>query len=128
MRILNLTQHPCSSEQADLGVIEPRGEGQKALVQNLLTFETPPSGEELTRRARALRHVALGNKISRVMIGGAPFFMAPLEEALLQEGFIVLYAFSKREVIEQELEDGQVKKTAIFKQVGWVEAQDRYKS
>ena len=128
MRILNLTQHPCSPEQEKLGVIEPRGEGQKALIQRLLTFNYPPSGAEMSRRARALRDVALENKISRVMIGGAPFFMAPLEEALMSEGFTVLYAFSQREVVEQVLEDGSIKKTAIFKHVGWVEAQDRYKS
>lgn len=125
MRILNLTQHPATAEQRESGVFEPH---DKELVKELLTFEDVPSSKDITRRARALRDVALGHKCSKVMIGGAPFFMAPLENALTQEGILPLYAFSKREVVEEVLEDGQVKKTAVFRHIGWVEAQDLYKS
>ena len=55
-----------------------------------------------------------------VMIGGAPFFMAALESALRDVGVTPIYAFSKREVVEEPQSDGSVKKTAVFRHAGFV--------
>ena len=56
------------------------------------------------------------------MIGGAPFFMGPLERALRENGITPLYAFSKREAADIKQADGSIKKTQIFRHVGFVEA------
>lgn len=54
------------------------------------------------------------------MIGGAPYFMAPLETALEWRGIIPLYAFSKRECHEKRNPDGSVSKTMVFRHEGFV--------
>lgn len=58
------------------------------------------------------------------MVGGAPFFMAPLEAALRAVNIIPVYAFSKRESVEEKQPDGSVKKTQVFKHAGFVPACD----
>jgi len=55
-----------------------------------------------------------------VMIGGAPYLMPPLQRALLKRGLKPLYAFSRREVIEEAQPDGSVRKSIIFRHIGWV--------
>lgn len=118
MILLNLTQHVASAEQVNDGVIDlPEREQQE--VSRLLTFETPPSQEEMEARAYALTAIAHRRGASAVMIGGAPFFMSSLETALRAEGLRVLYAFSRRESVETP--DG--KKTSVFRHAGWVEAE-----
>lgn len=57
----------------------------------------------------------------RVMIGGAPYLMAPLERMLKKSGYRPVYSFSERRSVEETLPDGSVKKTAVFAHVGWVE-------
>jgi hypothetical protein len=122
MRILNLTQHVGTPEQ---GVLEP---ANKQEIQNLLTFNTCPSGDDLCRVAQQLTSIAyewresLGKdgQLTRVMIGGAPYLMSTLEEHLRNMGFIVVYSFSQRVSEEVRGEDGAVTKTNVFKHVGWV--------
>ena len=55
-----------------------------------------------------------------VMIGGAPFFMESLATALRREGYCPVYAFSRRESVEQVQADGSVRKVAVFRHLGFV--------
>ncbi len=117
MKILNLTQHAATADQVAAGVVEP---ANKALVQKMITFDTLPEGQEVEYRARSLATIADGYKAA--MIGGAPFFMGPLERALAAAGVKVLYAFSTRESRDEKLPDGSIKKTQVFRHTGFVEA------
>ena len=60
--------------------------------------------------------------MASVMIGGAPFFMSYLETALKSASIRPVYAFTARDSVDIEQEDGTVKKTAIFKHMGFVAA------
>lgn len=117
-KILNLTQHNATFEQKTNGVFEP---ANKQLVAQMLTFETIPSPEALRDRAQALAELIKKeeNFQGDVMIGGAPFFMAPLESALIEIGCNPVYAFSCRESIE-EVQGDQVIKKSIFRHIGFV--------
>lgn len=117
MTILNLTQHNATPDQLASGVVEPT---DKAAVQAALTFESLPSSDTLKARAETLAMFALHQGATSAMIGGAPFFMRPLEEALWEVGVRPLYAFSTREVEEQTQEDGSVRKVAVFRHQGFV--------
>ena len=57
-----------------------------------------------------------------IMIGGAPYLMAPLESALKQCGFTVVYAYSERIGKEHVKDDGTVLKSFEFKHLGFYEA------
>ena len=125
--ILNLTQHVATKEQLDTGVREPQIEGMKELIQELLTFEDLPREGEVKERARRLAAVAtdeLGydRAGTAAMIGGAPFLMGALERALKDVGVQPLYAFSCREAQEVTNPDGSVRKVAVFRHLGFVEA------
>lgn len=119
MTILNLTQHAASPDQIAAGVVEP---ADKAGVQALLTFEELPDRTEVILRAAELAVIAAKSGFGAAMIGGAPFLMPPLEAALKAAGIRVLYAFSRRESVEETLPDGSVRKTQVFRHAGWVEA------
>lgn len=116
MKVLNLTQHAGTPEQ---GVHEP---ADKRLVQQLITFDELPSATEIADRARSLAALAKASGYEAAMIGGAPFFMGPLERALKSTGVKALYAFSRREAEDVKQPDGSVKKTQVFRHVGFVEA------
>ena len=113
-KIINLTQHAASAEQVAAGVIEPV---DKAAVQAAITFVALPTRSEIARAAQEVAALACDSGCSRAMIGGAPFFMADLELALLAVGIQPLYAFSVRESVD--LPDGS--KTSVFRHAGWVE-------
>ena len=118
MTILNLTQHASSPEQISGGVVEP---ADKRAVGTLLTFDVAPDGAEMERRAGALAAMAAAAGASAAMIGGAPYFMGPLEKALRGVGVTPLYSFSTRSSVDQPQPDGSVKKVAVFRHTGWVE-------
>lgn len=118
MMILNLTQHDATPEQSAVGVVEPV---DKALVKAILTFDTLPSAADLRANARALADIASAAGADAAMIGGAPFFMAPLAEALGRSGIRVLYAFSRRESVESAQPDGSVRKTQVFRHAGFID-------
>lgn len=122
MNILNLTQHTATEDQLAAGVSEP---SDKAEVQRLLTFEALPTEGEIFSRALALAEIAKGGGADAAMIGGAPFLMAPLEEALRTVGLSPVYAFSTRETVEDHLPDGSVRKTQVFRHSGFVPATGR---
>jgi hypothetical protein len=129
--ILNLTQHVTTDEQEAQLVVEPRMTKEK--IRELLTFEEIPTKEEIEARATKLAEIAVSEAshyagdtdnevwITRVMIGGAPFFMGALEKAIRESGFTPVYAFSKRESEDVPQPDGSVKKIQVFRHIGFVE-------
>ncbi len=119
MKILNLTQHVATPDQIAAGVVEPTA-SDKAAIQSALTFDTLPDSMILRTRAETLAMYAAGAGARSVMIGGAPYFMAPLEKALISVGVRPLYAFSVRETEEQTSLDGSVKKIAVFRHAGFI--------
>lgn len=129
MRILNLTQHLATPDQIRAGVVDLPELGRQQL-QKLITFETLPDDTELSDRAHAVANLAAqyievleardGEPINTVLIGGAPYFMVPLEIALSHVGLFAVYAFSVRESVETHNPDGTVTKRNIFKHAGFV--------
>jgi hypothetical protein len=91
-------------------------------LREYLTFEELPSRLDIEAAAEGIATIAAGMEYDAAMIGGAPWLMPALEEALRRYGVKPMYAFSRREVVEVAQEDGGVKKTAVFKHVGFVEA------
>lgn len=120
MKILNLTQHNATADQVAAGVIEPSAEDKQA-IQAMLTFAEPPTKQNIEGRADLLARIAEGAGATKVMIGGAPYLMGALEKALQSWGIQPLYAFSAREVVEEQDEDGAVTKRTVFRHAGWVE-------
>jgi len=121
MIVLNLTQHAASPEQRAAGVCDLEGADLTEL-RELLTFEELPDAAEIRRRAEATARLAGGTGAAAAMIGGAPYLMAPLERELRARGIRPLYAFSRRESVEQTQPDGSIRKVAVFRHLGFVEA------
>ncbi|MDY0071845.1 MAG: hypothetical protein RBR77_04265 [Thauera sp.] len=121
MKIINLTQHAATPEQVAAGVEDLRGEALEAL-RMYLTFDALPSRLDIEAAAEGIATLAAALEYDAAMIGGAPWLMGPLEAALRRHGVKPLYAFSRREVVEAIQEDGSVRKTAIFRHCGFVEA------
>lgn len=128
MTVLNLTQHPATAEQRQAGIIDlPEAELQQ--LRMLLTFEELPSRKEILSRASAIAALAAveaeteNGLAFQAMIGGAPFLMAPLEEALREQGLDPVYAFSRRESAEQTQADGSIRKVNVFRHVGLIYAE-----
>ena len=123
--ILNLTQHPATPEQIEAGVVDLPDSVRPALI-GWLTFSQLPSREEIEDRAEALALLADSllpeEGDPAAMIGGAPYLMAPLEAALRNQRIRPLYAFSRRESVEQTLPDGTIRKTSIFRHAGFITA------
>lgn len=121
MKILNLTQHKATPEQVDQGVID-LSDADRASLANALTFGELPDFDVLAARAASIALMAVGHSAGckSAMIGGAPFFMAPLERALWKVGIRPLYAFSVRESVEEAQADGSVRKVAVFRHAGFV--------
>ena len=67
MTIINLTQHAASPEQLAAGVFEP---ADKVAVSKLLTFTSPPTWDEMDRRADDLAEIAVSAGADGAMIGG----------------------------------------------------------
>ncbi len=116
-KMVNLTQHNATPDQVADGVVELE---DKSEVQDALTFDNIPSSAEMTVRANILAQIAKESGCRRAMIGGAPFFMSTLERVLISEGITPVFAFSKRESVDEVCADGSVKKTNVFKHVGFV--------
>jgi len=138
--ILNLTQHSATPEQQSQGVVEPSAE-LKQKIKQLLTFEELPEYSDIMERAEKLVDLIEDEylpdlekrgviqvssegqadfEVEGVLIGGAPYLMAPLEEELIEAGFVPLYAFAKRVVEERQEPDGTVKKITVFRHQGFI--------
>ena len=130
MEILNLTQHPATQEQKAAGVVDLQGDELETLKE-LLTFEGIPTRAEIEDRAADIANLVMMNGLGEenddpifnsAMIGGAPYLMPALEMALDEHCINPLYAFSRRESVEQVQPDGSVRKTAVFRHIGFVGA------
>jgi len=127
--IINLTQHPASPEQIAQGVKNLHGD-ELAELKALLTIGELPSPDEIRDRAYDIAALVSSNGLgddeedpffTHAMIGGAPYLMPSLERALRDVSVIPLYAFTRREAIEALQPDGTVRKTAVFRHLGFVE-------
>ena len=117
--IINLTQHQPTPEQIAAGVMDSV---MAAEVKVLLTFLELPSREEIDERAESLALLAKAENADAALIGGAPYLMSSLEHKLHDWGITPLYSFTERVSEEQVQADGSVKKVAVFKHVGFVQA------
>ena len=117
--ILNMTQHAASDDQMRAGVFDPTPD-IKAALHTLLTFDACPSQSSIKKRARQLADIAYGYGASAAMIGGAPYLMGALQDALQARGIKPCYAFSKRASVDVPQPDGSVRKVAVFKHAGFV--------
>ena len=120
--IINLTQHTFTPEQAmDL---RERGieivDGDSDRIKRYLTFNSLPDEDDLNYSAWHLAKLANEAGVDVAMIGGAPYFMPYLEEALKERGIKPIYAFTMREAEERLQIDGSVEKVSVFKHKGWV--------
>lgn len=120
-KIINLTQHPATPEQIAAGVEDLRGPALEVL-REFLTFDALPTRADIEAAAEGIATLAMALEYEAAMIGGAPWLMAPLEAALRRYGVRPLYAFSRREATEEAMPDGSVRKVAVFRHVGFVEA------
>jgi hypothetical protein len=129
MTIINLTQHKATPEQIEAGVVD-LPETKREKLCKLLTFDELPTHFEICKRAcaiadlledsaRELRIPLIEGKVC-AMLGGAPFFMAVLENFIRGRFVRPCYAFSKRVSIEEQMPDGTVVKKNIFKHEGFI--------
>ena len=120
--IINLTQHRATPEQYEAGLQEFPAPG----VKELLTFDELPTPEVMDYRLAILQQTALRQceeaRTAKVLIGGAPWLMGPLENVLLAAGLEPVYAFSRRVCEEVNLPDGTVQKNYVFKHEGFFNA------
>lgn len=139
MSILNLTQHAATPDQLAAGVVDlPAAE--RATLGELLTFAEIPTSADVLERASDIAALGAQNAAAedredsidgalsggglafRAMIGGAPWLMAPLVDALRGQGLDPVFAFSARASEEQAQPDGSVRKVAVFRHAGFVQA------
>lgn len=122
MKIANLTQHAATEAQVEDGVYA-LSSGKDQELKKLLTFTALPSRVEVSARAEAIALLAVESGADAAMIGGAPYLMAPLEQALRERGIAPLYAYSERRSVEStDPATGEVTKTNVFVHLGFVEA------
>ena len=129
--IINLTQHAATAEQVAVGVVDLPAEQREALI-DALTFESIPDAGEIRARAHDIAELACFNGLggddgddpfpSHAMIGGALWLMASLAKELRLRSIEPVFAFSVRETEEKVQPDGGVKKVAIFRHAGFVQA------
>lgn len=76
----------------------------------------------LREHAKTHSGAVLGDdpKPTHAMIGGAPWLMPVLAKVLMQRGINLVYAFTKRDVVETANPDGSVTKSSKFVHVGFV--------
>lgn len=120
MKIWNFTQHNATPEQVAAGVVEPDNQ-MKEQIRELLTFYERPDRNTIRRRAQDLADLAKSVGAERVMIGCALFLVTDLVKALHERGITPLIAYSRRESVEVEQEDGSVRKMTVFRHEGFVE-------
>ncbi|MCL2312587.1 MAG: hypothetical protein FWC41_08925 [Firmicutes bacterium] len=89
-------------------------------IINLLNFEEIPTKEEIQKKVTTIAEIAENVEVEHAMIGGALFLMSSLESELKIRNITPLYAFSKRESVEKEV-NGKIIKKQMFKHLGFVE-------
>ena len=120
MIIINLTQHQLTQEQLQ-GAVQVGNDVRDEVVK-LITFNGLPTAGEIKNNASRLAEICRDMHASHAVIGGAPYFMGPLEQALRKAGIVPLYAFTERVAVEVvNPETGEVTKTSKFNFAGWIE-------
>ena len=120
MKLINLTQHQLTSQQL-VGAAEVGNDVRDEIVK-LITFSGCPTAEIIKGNASRLAEICRDMHASHAVIGGAPYFMGPLEKALRNVGIVPLYAFTERVAVEVvNPETGEVTKTSKFNFAGWIE-------
>lgn len=120
MILINLTQHNLTQEQLKDAV--EVGTDVRNEVIKLITFNGLPTAGEIKDNASRLAAICRDMHASHAVIGGAPYFMGPLEQALRKAGIVPLYAFTERVAVEvTNPETGEVTKTSKFNFAGWIE-------
>lgn len=120
MILINLTQHTLTADQLQ-GAVEV-GTDVRDEVVKLITFNGLPTAGEIKGNASRLTEICRDMHASHAVIGGAPYFMGPLEQALRKAGIVPLYAFTERVAVEvTNPETGEVTKTSKFNFAGWIE-------
>lgn len=135
--ILNITQHAASAEQKAAGTVD-HAEPAAADLKQLLTFNKQPTEQQIEDRADTIADLArthlleIGERIDipsgggasinriRCMIGGAPFLMPVLTQAVRSRGLVPVCAFSRREGVDEVQADGSVIKRSVFRHLGFV--------
>lgn len=119
--IVNCTRHDATDAQYEAGVVESTENTHEKLVE-IMTFEEPPDPGEVEERAERFADVVERTckpETRTAMIGGAPFFMGAVEDALVARDIEPVYAFTQRDVEEVETDEG-VEKRTVFKHQGFV--------
>lgn len=120
MILINLTQHNLTQEQLKDAV--EVGTDVRDEVIKLITFSGLPTAGEIKNNASRLATICRDMHASHAVIGGAPYFMGSLEQALRKAGIVPLYAFTERVAVEvTNPETGEVTKTSKFNFAGWIE-------
>jgi hypothetical protein len=125
--MLNITQHAVSAEQQAVGVYDVEKKEWRESILVLLTFTDLPTKQEVEERAYLLVELieeilldtfeTSGFSTRSVMIGGAPYLMAPLAEMLYGAKITPFFAYSER--VSSEVNGV---KTSVFKHLGFVQA------
>lgn len=122
--IINCTQHCASAEQLAAGVVDFPEPARSELIK-LLTFEELPTSEIIHDRASQICELVESTfsdvEPKVLLLGGAPFLMGTLDIYTILRGWKPVYAFSKRESVEELQPDGSIKKISVFKHAGFVE-------
>lgn len=120
MILINLTQHNLTQEQLKDAV--EVGNDVRDEVVKLITFNGLPTAGKIKDNASRLAEICRDMHASHAVIGGAPYFMGPLEQALRKAGIVPLYAFTERVAVEvTDPNTGEVTKTSKFNFAGWIE-------
>lgn len=111
MRILNCTIHEATEKQKQMGIVTPV---HAEKIKQAILFQEPPTLERIDYAITVILEAMKENHCDTAMIGGAPFLQGYLEEALLNNGFQVAFAFTQRKSIEKVMENGEVEKVSYF--------------
>ena len=93
--IFNLTKHRSTWREQMMGVIEPSWKVKREIIQ-LQSFPEMPDQTILDERANRLAGIAKLSGCSKVLIGGAGFFMVTLEMALCYHGIEPVYIWNTK--------------------------------
>lgn len=121
MSILNCTQHTATREQLAAGVVDLNGVDRELLLK-LITFESLPNDTQLADRSADFADFVEARifDFQCALIAPAPFWAFHVEAELRARNIPFVYAFSRRESVEEKQVDGSVVKRSVFKHAGFI--------